>query len=52
MVATRMAGQCCWLPGDDGGFQVKSHWNRADPVHAHAILYLLNAAKIDKGVPA
>jgi hypothetical protein len=50
MVATRLAGQYCRLPGDDEGFVVASNWNRADPMHALAILRLLDAAKIETGV--
>ena len=46
MVATRLAGQYCRLPGDDEGFVVASEWNLADPMHAHAILRLLDAAEI------
>ncbi|TJZ75619.1 hypothetical protein [Chitiniphilus eburneus] len=43
MVATRLAGQCCRLPGDEVGFVVTSEWNRADPMHARAILRLLDS---------
>lgn len=52
MVATRIAGQCCWLPGEDDSFVVARDWSRADPLHAHAVLHLLDAAEIDAGVPA
>ena len=53
MVAKRLAGQCCRFPGDDEGYIVAaSEWNRADPMHAHAILRLLDAAAIDAGVSA
>ena len=45
MVATRLAGQCCRLPGDDEGFVVTSDWNRADPMYGHAILRLLDEAE-------
>lgn len=42
-VATRMAGQYCWFLGADDGFVVASEWNHADPMHAHAVLRLLDA---------
>lgn len=51
-VATRIAGQYCWLPDDDGGFLVAGDLNPADPTHGHAILWLLDAAKVRAGAPA